>query len=94
MPAREYVVDNQMAGPGAVMMVMFLIPAFVGMLMIAAALWRSRSVPRAAVALVIAAFLGDAVVVEGAGAPHWIPHAVSLLAGAWIASAIVVRARR
>lgn len=92
LPALAEVVDNQMAGPGAVMMVMFLIPALVGMLMIAAALWRSRSVPRTAVALVIAAFLGDAVVVEGAGAPHWTPHVVSLLAGAWIASAIV-RAR-
>lgn len=89
LPAIADVADNQMAGPGAVMMVMFLIPAFVGLLIIAAALWRSASVPRAAVALVIAAFLVDVVAVEEGGAAHWIPHAVSLLAGAWIAGAVV-----
>lgn len=84
--------DNQFAGPGAVMMVMFLLPGFIGLLVLAAALWRSASVPRAAVVLLIAAFLIDVFVVEAGVAPHWIPHAVTLLSGLWIAGAIM-RAR-
>lgn len=88
------VVENQMAsGPGLVMMLMFLLPAFFGLVMLAVALWKSQAVPRGAVVLIVAAFLVDGVLVEGGGAPHWIPHAISLVAGVWIAWTIL-QARR
>jgi hypothetical protein len=79
------VVENTSSGPGIVMILLFIVPAFFGLLILLVALWRSGAVPRAAVLLLASAFIVDLVLNESLGAvPHWIPHAISLVAVCWI----------
>lgn len=88
------VLENDMgSGPGIVMMLMFLFSAFLGVLTLASALWVSRAVPRPTALLIVASFISDGILVEGMGAPHWIPHALLLVAAAWIAGTILRAAR-
>jgi hypothetical protein len=86
--------DGTSSGPGLVMLLLFLLPAMSGLLLLAVALWRSRAAPRGAVALVVGALLVDVVLSEGLGAvPHWVPHAIGLAAGGWLALAILLAIR-
>lgn len=85
-------VENGMSsGPGLVMMLLFLLPALAGLLLLAVALWRARSVPRAAVLLIPGALIADVFLNEGLGAvPHWVPHAIGLVGGSWIAVVVLL----
>lgn len=79
----------------AVMFLMFIPFAFVGLLTSAAALWRSRAVARGAVLLIPAFIVVDFFLNEGFGiAPDFAGPAISFVAALWIASAILLAPRQ
>jgi hypothetical protein len=66
------------------MLVLFLPGAFFGVLTVAAALWRSRAVPRGALVLLPVFIVVDAILQQGLPA-----HVIGLVGAAWIALAVL-----
>lgn len=77
--------------PAAIVMFLLFIPsALFGLLTSAAALWRSRAVPRGAVLLIPVFIVVDFFLNEGFGiVPSSAAHAIELVALCWIASAVL-----
>jgi hypothetical protein len=75
------------SSPPAVAMLLIFVPfAFFGLLASAAALWRSRAVPRGAALLIATFILVDFFLSEGLGlVPSSAAHAIGLVAACWIA---------
>jgi hypothetical protein len=86
--ALAHLVDNISIAPAAAMLILFVPGAFLGLLTMSVALWRSRAVPRGAVALLPVFILLDFALQMGA-----LGHAVALLGACWIASAVLRSAR-
>jgi hypothetical protein len=77
-------VDNVSTAPVILFLVMFLVGAFFGLLITASALFRSRAVPRGAVALIPLFILVDLVL--SAPLPG---HVISFVGAAWIAVVVL-----
>jgi hypothetical protein len=77
-------IDDVSAAPAIAMLLLFLPGAFFGLLTLTVALWRSRAVPRGAIALIPAFILVDFLLQQGVAG-----HAISLAAAAWIAWAVL-----
>lgn len=88
-------VVNQSSPPAIVMLLIFIPPAFFGLLTSVVALWRSRAVPRGAVLLILAFMVVDFFLHEGSGGvvPAFAGPAVSFVAACWIASAVSLAKR-
>lgn len=77
------------------MFLMFIPFAFFGLLTSAAALWRSRAVPRGAVLLIPAFIVVDFFLREGFGlVPEFVGPAISFVAACWIAWAVLMAGRQ
>jgi hypothetical protein len=85
------VVDEMSSAPAIVMLLIFLPFAVFGVLTLTVALWRSGAVPRAAVLLLPAFLVVDAVLYEGFGiGPAWASHVISFVGACWIAYAVLL----
>ena len=81
---------DETSPPAVVMQLMLVVGGLLGVLTLAAALWRSAAVPRIAAALTAAPLLVDVFVTEGlALGPQWVPHLIALVPSAWIAVVIL-----
>jgi hypothetical protein len=85
----------EMSSPPAIAMLLIFIPsAFFGLLTSAAALWRSRAVPRGAAILIATFILVDLFLNEGLGlVSSSAAHAIWFVATCWIASAVLLARR-
>lgn len=76
---------DDISTPSAIgMLLLFLPGAFFGVILLGAALWRSRTVPRGAVVLMYLFLLVDIVLGRG-----FIGHVISLAAATWIAVTVL-----
>jgi hypothetical protein len=93
LTALAEVVDG--SSPPAVAMLLIFVPfAFFGLLASAAALWRSRAVPRGAALLIATFILVDFFLNEGLGVvPSSGAHAIGLVAACWIAWSLLTARR-
>lgn len=82
--ALAHLVDNLSTPPGIAILILFIPGAFLGLVTLTVALWRSRAVPRGALALIPLFIVLDFALQKGVAG-----HAVALLGAAWIASAVV-----
>lgn len=84
-------VVDQVSSPAVIAMYLLFIPfAFFGLLISAAALWRSRAVPRGAVLLIPAFVIVDFFLREGFGSvPEFAGPAISFVAACWISSSVL-----
>jgi hypothetical protein len=80
----------EMSSPPAIAMLLIFIPfALFGLLASAAALWRSRAVPRGAALLIATFILVDVFLNEGLGiVPSSAAHAIWFVAACWIALSV------
>jgi hypothetical protein len=78
------VVDNIPSAPAAVMGVLFIVGALLGIVLTALALWRSRVVPRAVPILMITFIVTDVALQQ-----PLIAHVIALVAALWIATTIL-----
>lgn len=83
-----HVVDNVSIAPAIAMLLLFLPGAFLGLLTMAVALWRSGAVPRGAVLLIPLFIVTDLFLQQGV-----LGHAIALVGAAWIASAVLLAGR-
>jgi hypothetical protein len=83
------------SSPPVVAMLLIFVPfAFAGLLASAAALWRSRAVPRGAALLLGTFILVDLFLNEGMGAvPSSAAHAIGFVATSWIACSLLTAPR-
>jgi hypothetical protein len=81
-------VDDVSSAPAVAMLVLFIPPAFFGLVLSSIALWRSRAVPRGAVLLIPAFILVDFFLQMGRAG-----HTISFVGACWIASAILLAGR-
>jgi hypothetical protein len=70
------------------MFLLFIPGAFLGLLTMTAALWRSKAVPRGAVLLIPLFILTDLFLQQGV-----LGHAIALFGALWIASAVLLAGR-
>ena len=82
--SKTFDVDNLSTAPEFAMGIMFIVCAVFGLLVTAAALWRSRAVPRA-IPLLLVAF----IVLDVPLSQPLIGHVVALVAAVWVAYSIV-----
>lgn len=87
------VVDGVPSAPTIVMLVIFIPFAFFGLLTVAAALWRSAAVPRAAVLMIPAFIITDFFLAEQGIIPLWAGHVPFFIFACWIASAVLLTKR-
>lgn len=88
------VVEKVSSAAVVAMFLMFIPFAFFGLLIVAAALWRSGAVPRGAVLLMLASVVVDFFLNEGFGiAPDFAGPGLSFLAASWIALAVLLGGR-
>jgi len=78
------VVDNLSIAPQVVMGIMFIVCAVLGVLVISAALWRSRAVPRGVPVVLVLFLLTDVPLSQ-----PLIAHVIALAGALWIASTIL-----
>ena len=83
------VADNISTAPAIALFVLFIPGLFFGLLLTTVALWRSRAVPRGAVALLPVFFVTDVILQLGD-----IAHVIALVAASWFAWAILTAAPR
>lgn len=83
---------DKVSSPAVIVMFLMFIPfAFLGLLISAAALWRSGAVPRGAVLLIPASIVVDFFLKEGFGiGPEFAGPAIAFVAAAWIAWAVLM----
>lgn len=81
-------IDNVSTPPAIAMLVMFIPCAFLGLLTVTVALWRSEAVPRGAVLLIPAFILVDFILSMGR-----LGHAISFVGACWIAWAVLSAGR-
>jgi hypothetical protein len=74
--------------PAIAMLILFIPGAFFGLITLAAALWRSRAVPRGAILLIPLFILKDFFLQMGV-----LGHAIALAAACWIASSVLLAGR-
>jgi hypothetical protein len=77
-------IDDTTSAPAIAMLLLFIPGAFLGVLTVAAALWRSRAVPRGAVVLLPVFIVVDVVLQQGLPA-----HVIALVGASWIALAVL-----
>ena len=89
------VVGAQSSTPAIVMLLIFILFAFFGLLTSAVALWRSGAVPRAAVVLIVAFLVTDVFLgSNGVGiVPDWVCRVFAFVGACWIASAVLLAGR-
>jgi hypothetical protein len=75
--------------PASVMNVAFLVGVGLGIPLTGVSLWRSRAVPRAAAALLVAFLVIDLVGESTAASLSVVAHVISFVAAGWIAIAVV-----
>jgi hypothetical protein len=78
------VVDNISSAPAIATFALFIPGLFFGLLLTTIALWRSRAVPRGAVALLPVFFVTDVILQLGD-----VAHVIALVAASWFAWAIL-----
>jgi len=88
LTALSDVVDNISSAPAVAMLLLFIPGAFLGLLTMAVALWRSGAVPRGAVLLIPLFIVTDLFLQQGV-----LGHAIALLGALWIASAVLLAGR-
>ena len=88
LTALSDVVDNISSAPAVAMLLLFVPGAFLGLLTMAVALWRSGAVPRGAVLLIPLFIVTDLFLQQGV-----LGHAIALLGALWIASAVLLAGR-
>jgi hypothetical protein len=76
-------VDNISSAPAIAMLLLFLPGAFFGLLTMTVALWRSRAVPRGAIALISVFIVVDFFLQQGVAG-----HAISFVGACWVAWAL------
>jgi hypothetical protein len=81
-------VDNVSIAPAIAMLLLFIPGAFLGLLTMAVALWRSGAVPRGAVLLIPLFIVTDLFLQQGV-----LGHAIALAGAVWIASAVLLAGR-
>jgi hypothetical protein len=84
---RSFLRKRATAGDRVVMNIMFLVGVALGIPLAAAALWRSRAVPRTAAALLVA-FLAVDLTGQGTSIGA-IAHILALIAASWIAVTVI-----
>jgi hypothetical protein len=84
LSALAHLVDDLSTAPAIAMLILFIPGAFFGLLTLTVALWRSRAVPRGALALIPLFILLDFALQQGVAG-----HAVALVGACWIASALL-----
>ena len=81
-------VDNLSSAPAIAMVLLFIPGAFVGLLTLMVALWRSMAVPRGAVLLIPLFIITDLFLQQGV-----LGHAIALVGAVWNASAVLLAGR-
>jgi hypothetical protein len=81
-------VDDISIAPAVAMLVLFIPGVLFGLLTLTVALWRSRAVPRGAVALIPAFIVVDIFLQQGVAG-----HAISLVGACWIAWTVLSSGR-